>query len=195
MFDRILLAIDDSSSGPAAVSFSIAMASSSCATVRVVHMNELVVGGRGQTVETRGEADQVVSQAVAELKEAGVEATGVVSLANCLTVAHHIVERADEFSADVIVVGSRRRRRWGSLRGTGVREQITELTALPVMTAPRPLQLERERRGPWGHRVSVRSTEGDAMTSSPLHQRGRRRFRALTSINGGADSTSNRRSA
>jgi nucleotide-binding universal stress UspA family protein len=183
MFDRILLAIDDSSSGPAAVSFTIAMARSSCATVRVVHMNELVVGGRGQTVETRGEADQVVSQAVAELNEAGVEATGVVSLANCLTVAHHIVERADEFSADVIVVGSRRRRRWASLRSMGVGELITKLTPLPVMTAPRPLQLERERRVPWGHRVSVRSTEGDAMSSS------------LTSINGGERSTSDRRSA
>jgi nucleotide-binding universal stress UspA family protein len=105
-------------------------------------MNEFVVGGRGQTVETRGEADQVVAEAVAELKEAGVEATGSCRPGQLLHCGHHIVERADQFSADVIVVGSRRRRsRWGGLRGQGVRERITELTSLPVMTAPPPLRL------------------------------------------------------
>jgi nucleotide-binding universal stress UspA family protein len=154
MFDRILLAIDDSPSGPAAVSFTMAMARSSRATVHVVHMNELVVGGRGQTLETRGEADEVVTGAVAELQAAGVEATGIVSLANCFTVAHHIVDVAEEFSADVIVVGSRRPSRWGRLRGTGVSEQVMELTSLPVMTAPRPLKVESERVA-WDRRVSV----------------------------------------
>jgi nucleotide-binding universal stress UspA family protein len=195
MFDRILLAIDDSPSAPAAVSFAIAMASSSHAMVHVVHVNEFVVGGRGQTVETRNEADQVVTQAVAELKAAGMEATGVVSLANCFTVADHIVETADEFSADVIVVGSRRRSRWGSLRGMGVHEQITKLTSLPVMTAPPPLELERERRVARDKLVSADSPECASLSPWSVHQRSRRRFRTLTSITGRTSSTSDRRSA
>ena len=141
MFNHILLAIDDSPSGPAAVSFAMAMANNSQATVHVVHMNEFVVGGRGHTVETRDEAARVVAEAVAELKEVGVEASGQVGLSNCFAVADHVVEIADQSSADVIVVGSRRRSRWGGLRGQGVRERITELTSLPVMTAPPPLRL------------------------------------------------------
>ncbi len=47
MFTRILLAIDDSASSEAAVSFATAMAKQSSAAVRVVHVNEYLVGGRG----------------------------------------------------------------------------------------------------------------------------------------------------
>jgi nucleotide-binding universal stress UspA family protein len=195
MFDRILLAIDDSPSGSAAVSFAIAMAKSSDATVHVIHMNEFVVGGRGQTLETRGEADQVITEAMAELKAAGVEATGIVSLANCFTVAHHIVEAADEFSADVIVVGSRRPSRWARLRGTGVREQITELTSLPVISAPPALQIGHGRRVAGDIRVSPHSGGRAPVSSRSPSQRGRGRFRTSTSISGRTSSTSDRRSA
>ena len=45
MFTRILLAIDDSDSSEAAVSFATAMAKQSSASVRVVHVNEYLVGG------------------------------------------------------------------------------------------------------------------------------------------------------
>jgi nucleotide-binding universal stress UspA family protein len=146
MFNRILLAIDDSPSGPAAVSFTIAMANNSHAPVHVVHLNEFVVGGRGHTLETRNEAAQLVDHAVAELQAAGVDATGEVRLSNCFAVADHIAESAAESGADVIVVGSRPRSRWGGLRGKGVSERIAENTALPVVTAPPPLRVGRERR-------------------------------------------------
>jgi nucleotide-binding universal stress UspA family protein len=146
MFNRILLAIDDSPSGPAAVSFAIAMANNSHASVHVVHMNEFVVGGRGQTVQTRNEAAQLVDRAVAEFKAAGVEATGEVRLSNCFAVADHIAESAAGSGADAIVVGSRQRSRWGALRGKGVSERTAEITALPVVTAPPPLRIGRERR-------------------------------------------------
>ena len=55
MFQRLLLAIDDSDTGPVAVSFAIAMASPGT-TIHVVHVNQYQVGGRGLTVETRDEA-------------------------------------------------------------------------------------------------------------------------------------------
>jgi nucleotide-binding universal stress UspA family protein len=142
MFKRILLAIDDSPSGSAAVSFAVAMAKDSGA-VHVVHVNELLVGGRGHAVETRQEATAVLDTAVAELQDAGVAATGVVFTAHCFNVAPLIAQAAADFSADVIVVGSRRRTRFAALRGKSMRERITGLTTLPVMTAPPALRVEK----------------------------------------------------
>jgi nucleotide-binding universal stress UspA family protein len=158
MFKRILLAIDDSASGPAAVSFAIAMAKDS-GVVHVVHVNELLVGGRGHAVETRQEAERVLDTAVAELHDSLVPATGVVITANCFNVAQCISDAAEGFAADLIVVGSRRRSRLGGLRGKGMRERITAVTTLPVMTAPPPLRVTRR-----GHEVpSVPHVPGPAV--------------------------------
>ena len=46
-----------------------------------------------------------------------------------------------ERSADAIVLGSTRSRRLGRLFSPQVRERTTRLTALPVLTAPSPLQV------------------------------------------------------
>ena len=46
MFRRILLAIDASDSSQIALSYATSLAKSSGASVRVVHVNELLVGGR-----------------------------------------------------------------------------------------------------------------------------------------------------
>jgi nucleotide-binding universal stress UspA family protein len=159
MFKRILLAIDDSPSGSAAVSFAIAMAKDSGA-VHVVHVNELLVGGRGHAVETRQEATAVLDTAVAELQDAGVPATGVLFTTNCFNLASSIAQAAADFSADVIVVGSRRRTRLAALRGKSMRERITGLTTLPVMTAPPPLKVDKR-----GHMLP----DVPALPSRPQH--------------------------
>ena len=158
MFNRILLAIDDSPAGPAAVSFAIAMANDSGASVHVVHVNEFLVGGRGHTVETRLEAAAVLQDAVSEFEAAGVSATGVVITSSCFNVARHVADLAQGERADVIVLGSRRRSRLGGLRGKSMRERITGLTSLPVLAAPPPLRVGR--RGRLGSREL-------AMTRSP----------------------------
>ena len=145
MFKHILLAIDDSPSGSAAVSHAIAMAGDAGA-VHVIHVNEFAVGGRGHTVETRKEAAAVLETALADLRAAGVSASGVVVTSTCFNVARRITDEAHTWPADVIVVGSRRRSRLGGLRGKGTRDRITGLTSLPVMTSPPPLRLDR--RGP-----------------------------------------------
>ena len=141
MFNRILLAVDGTPSTEAAVDFATALAAQGGAAVRVVHVNELLVGGRGFAVETEREAMAVVDDSVASLRSAGIEADGVHYLANCFTVEWRIVEAAHEWQADVIVVGSTRRRRFRLLRGTNMRERITARTGLPVLTAPAPLLL------------------------------------------------------
>jgi nucleotide-binding universal stress UspA family protein len=145
MFTRILLAIDDSSSSEAAVSFATAMAVQSSGVVRVVHVNEYLVGGRGFTVETQTQAINRLETAVAALREAGIPTEGSLYLTTCFGVEGRIATAAHDWSADVIVLGSRRRRRLARFGGKGMRERVTNLTALPVLTAPAPLEVTSRR--------------------------------------------------
>ena len=64
MFSRILLALDGTESSEVAVSFATALARQSDSSVRVVHVNELLVGGRGYASETERESMEIVDQAV-----------------------------------------------------------------------------------------------------------------------------------
>jgi len=141
VFQRLLVAIDDSAANPVTVSFAIAIARREAAAVQVLYVNQFVVGGRGHTLSSEAEADQLVSGAVAELTASGVEATGALRRATCFGVATRIAESAAEWSADAIVVGSKRRRKLRRLGGQGIREQVTKLSDLPVLTAPAPLRM------------------------------------------------------
>jgi nucleotide-binding universal stress UspA family protein len=143
MFSRILLAIDDSTSSEVAISFATALAKQYSSAVRVVHVNEYLVGGRGFTVETEGQAISHLETAVFALRAAGIPTEGSLYLTNCFGVDGRIVTAAHDWSADVIVLGSRRRRRFARLGGKGMRERVTSLTALPVLTAPAPLVVGR----------------------------------------------------
>jgi nucleotide-binding universal stress UspA family protein len=141
MFTRILLAIDDSPSSEAAISFALAMARQSSAAVRVVHVNEYLVGGRGHTVETQAQAIHHLEQAVNALRAAGIPTEGALYLTNCFGVDARIANSAHDWSADVIVLGSRRTRRFSRFAGKGIRERVISQTSLPVLTAPAPLQV------------------------------------------------------
>jgi nucleotide-binding universal stress UspA family protein len=141
MFTRILLAIDDSASSEAAVSFATAMARQCSASVRIVHVNEYLVGGRGFAVETQAEAIQLLEGAVTAVRAAGIPTEGALYLTSCFGVESRITNAAHTWSADVIVLGSRRRRRFNRFAGKGVRERVISLTTLPVLTAPAPLEV------------------------------------------------------
>jgi nucleotide-binding universal stress UspA family protein len=143
MFTRILLAVDGTDSGDVAVSFTSALARRFGAQVRVVHVNELLVGGRGFAMETELQAMEIIDTAVGQLRGSGVLADGVHYLANCFTLDDRIAESAVEWGADVIVFGSKRRRRLPRLAGRGLRERVTSLTGLPTLVAPAPLRLGR----------------------------------------------------
>jgi nucleotide-binding universal stress UspA family protein len=139
MFTRILLAIDDSESSEAAISFATAMARQSAASVRVVHVNEFLVGGRGFTVRTQAEAIEHLEGAVNSLRAAGIPTEGALYLTNSFSIDRRIVNSAHDWSADVIVLGSRRKRRFSRFAGKGIRERVISLTSLPVLAAPSPL--------------------------------------------------------
>jgi nucleotide-binding universal stress UspA family protein len=143
MFRRILLAIDGTKSAAVAVDFATAIGRDLGASVRVVHVNELIVGGRGFAHESESEAMEIVDRAVGVLRSGGVSADGVHYLANCFVVGERIAEAARDWGADAIVFGSKRRGRLSRFRGAGLRERVTALTGLPVLTAPSPLKVPR----------------------------------------------------
>jgi nucleotide-binding universal stress UspA family protein len=141
MFTRILLAIDESDSSEAAVSFALAMAKQSSASVRVVHVNEFLVGGRGHTVRTQAEAIEHLEGAVRTLRSAGIPTEGALYLTNAFSIDRRIVNAAHDWSANVIVLGSRRQRRFSRFAGKGIRDRVISMTSLPVLAAPAPLQV------------------------------------------------------
>lgn len=140
MFQRILLAVDSGDAGAVASSFTVALARSCIARVHVVHVNEYLVGSRGLTTESPAEAAGMVADAMKEMHDAGIAATGATYRTTHFDVAHAIADVAEEWRADVVVVGSRRRRFGASLR-QAMREKIARQTPLPVLTAPAPLRV------------------------------------------------------
>jgi nucleotide-binding universal stress UspA family protein len=146
MFSRILLTLDGTESSEVAVSFATALARQPGSCVRVVHVNEILVGGRGYASETERESMEIVDEAVGYLRGEGVPADGVHHLANCFTIADRIAEAAQDWGADVIVFGSKRRRWLPRFGGSGLRERVTGITGLPVLVAPAPLKLARRNQ-------------------------------------------------
>src|SRR6266851_5394204 len=116
MLRRILLALDYSDSGQVAVSFAVSLAAPG-AEVRVVHVNEYVVGGHGLTIETAQEAARLADDAVSRLVSCGVQASACVRNTACFGVAELIVTAADSWAAEAIVLGSHRYRGLRRLRG------------------------------------------------------------------------------
>jgi nucleotide-binding universal stress UspA family protein len=143
MFTRLLLAIDDSPGSEVATAFATALAQHHAASVHVFHVNEHLVGGRGLTLHTRAEATDLLTGAVEQLRAAGVAASGSSVAASYREVAGCIAAAARDRSVDAIVLGSQRRRRLGRLISPNVRARTTRLSALPVITAPSPLDLAR----------------------------------------------------
>jgi hypothetical protein len=72
-----------------------------------------------------------------------VDASGSVSIASYRRVPQQIVAAAAEHRADAIVLGSHRRRRLARLFSFQVRERTTRLAALPVRSAPSPLEIPK----------------------------------------------------
>jgi nucleotide-binding universal stress UspA family protein len=107
----------------------------------VLFVNEYLVGGRGISLLTKDEATELLTSAVTQLHAAGIQASGSSVVDSYRRVATRVGEVAREKDADAIVLGSHRRRRFGRLFSTQVREQTTRLTGLPVLTAPSPLEV------------------------------------------------------
>jgi nucleotide-binding universal stress UspA family protein len=141
MFERLLLAIDDTPGSEVATAFASAFARRSSASVHVLHVNEYLVGGRGLTLRTVDEVKELLTDAMLQLQAAGVTADGSSCVASYRQVAKRIVETAHNRGVDAIVLGSHRHHGLDRLFSSRVRDRTTRLTSLPVLIAPAPLNL------------------------------------------------------
>ena len=142
MFERILLALDDSPAGEVATAFAGALAHRAEARRRYTSSTSTTSGRRARRhAAHRQEATDLVTAAVRQLADNGVRASGSVCVSSYRGVPGRIVATAAERSAGAIVLGSDRRRRLGRLFSAQVRERTTRLTSLPVLVAPAPLRV------------------------------------------------------
>ena len=139
MLKRLLLAIDQYESGQTALHFTSALAAGTGAEVRVLHVRELSAHARVPPLETPAEAQCLVREAAFTLRLAGASADGLACSERSDHVAKRIVQEASDSDADAIVLGSRRLRGIDRLSRRGVREHVTRLSPLPVITAPAPM--------------------------------------------------------
>jgi nucleotide-binding universal stress UspA family protein len=110
MYDKILVAIDQSPVAERVLATARDLARLSGGEVRVLHLREReIMGGRGGVVdyETGDEARATADQAVRALAERGIEASGDARNTPFGHAAREIVAEAQEFGAGVIVMGSR----------------------------------------------------------------------------------------
>lgn len=135
MFERVLVAIDQSDVAPRVVAAAKELASSAKSEVWVLHLREREVLGRAKVdpAETKNEAHTALSDAVVDLQSAGINAHGQVRETLYGQAAKEIVSDADEVDAGVIVMGSRGRSDLAGLVLGSVAHKVIHLSNRPVL--------------------------------------------------------------
>lgn len=134
-FRSIVLATDGSEQADAAVGVAASFAEISDASVHVVHVWNLEVHHRHGVwdVETRSEAERLITDTVKRLRARGVEADGDIVRADKTHVADAVAEAARRFSADLLVVGSRGLSDWQSITGYSVTHHLLTSLDCPIL--------------------------------------------------------------
>ena len=135
MYDRLLVAVDDSEVSGRVIAAAKDMASLSKGKVWVLHLLEKeVIAQMGDVPsESDAEADEAVKEGVDLLRQAGIEAVGEVRSTTFGHAAREIVADAKEHDAGVIIMGSRGRGDFaGALLGSTA-HKVIHLADRPVM--------------------------------------------------------------
>ncbi|MEU3293995.1 universal stress protein [Streptomyces longwoodensis] len=137
MFQRILLAVDSGPAGRPVVRLAGDLARLTGARARVVH-----VAASSATLaavvplEDDAEAKLVLDEAVTSLRDAGVEADGVVARALTTQVAAAVSAAAEEWNADLIVLSPHHRGALEALISPRVSDAVAHSTRAAVLLAP-----------------------------------------------------------
>jgi nucleotide-binding universal stress UspA family protein len=165
MWDRVLLGLDQYESGQAALRFTRELAVATQSDVRVLHIRALSKWARVPPLETPAEAEDLVNEAVLNLRVAGLGAEGRSRSLPEDQIALRIVEESLYWLCDAIVLGTRRLHGIDRLSGRGVRDRVVRLSPLPVLAAPTPLTngIHRPLRfgADWLGQADARGTRSD----------------------------------
>jgi nucleotide-binding universal stress UspA family protein len=116
MFDKMLLAVDGSEPSKRAVHMTAELALKLGAEVVVLHVQERMAGRAGAfDLEITEEAADLLDEAMAELKDAGVSVASELQRGIYGHAARVIVEVAESSGADLIVMGSRGLTEFGAM--------------------------------------------------------------------------------
>jgi nucleotide-binding universal stress UspA family protein len=107
VFKRILLAVDGSASSARAKEAAAALPNGSESEILVLHIREVEVTRGEHATEDSDHAVSLVNEVVADLQARGLAVTGEARSATSGHVAPAIIAAANEFGADLIVMGTR----------------------------------------------------------------------------------------
>lgn len=131
---KILLPVDGSDHSRRAVGKASEFAKLSGGEVRVFHFHELAPSkAQVGPSETSAELAAVVDQAVSELQQAGISASGETHTGLFGGAAKAIVDEADQFGADLIVMGSRGLSDFQGLLVGSVAHKVVHHAKCPVL--------------------------------------------------------------
>ncbi|BBP04435.1 universal stress protein [Sulfuriferula plumbiphila] len=143
MYERILVAIDNSSTSDKALEEAIKLALVHKATLRLVHVVDTAMmdvdnGGLVSMHEVlpalREGGESLLKQSEVRVREANVTVeTALLETLGVTRVATEIVEAAKEWPADLIVLGTHGRRGFVHLLLGSVAEDVVRMAATPVL--------------------------------------------------------------
>lgn len=126
MFERVLAAIDNSRQASGVVAAAASLASKYGSEVMVVHVQEPVTAETGDHIEALHDCEELVGWALDELEKQGVHG-GAECLPHSLretAQGKRIVEAAQAFKADLVILGSRGHSTVGGLIGGSVSRTV-----------------------------------------------------------------------
>jgi nucleotide-binding universal stress UspA family protein len=138
MFARILVAIDDFSQSQAVLDLAKGAATEGLSEMRALHLRVREVSGfRWYSRETKKEASFVADAATFELRMAGLAAGAGVRYVAVDRVAEAILAEAEDFGADLIVLGRPRRGEVLTRMFGSVTLRVIRRSRCPVLVAQR----------------------------------------------------------
>jgi len=134
MFDRIAIAIDGSPQSSKTIPVGVDLAQKYGSAVAVVHVREHTrYEGDDIDLGPPIPAESLVDEVVGTFRHAGVEAQGELRRVSPGKTAEQIVEVAEEFKADLIIMGTRGMTEWRSLLLGGVANKVVHHATCPVL--------------------------------------------------------------
>lgn len=133
--NRIFLPIDGSEHSRKAIAQASELARLSGGEVRVFHLQEREPNRFGTvlSLEIPAEVKELVNGAVAELKSAGISASGETRAVLQGEAAKAIISEADDFGADLIVMGTRGLSDFQALLIGSVAHKVIHYAHCPVL--------------------------------------------------------------
>ncbi len=140
VFNNILVAVRAGAAGTQAIEIAARFAARGSARVKVVHLQERnsypSKTGVAVELETYQEAVDFTARMKAELREMGVDAQAQVGREISGKEAEQILNAADEFGADLIIVGNRRKSALGALLTGSTTRNVVRKSDIPILLVP-----------------------------------------------------------